>query len=599
MNEASQGSFTEACMPAEKRKKILITTAIGICTLIFFIAIDTIPVNRAFAQKLDTANKLNIEILPSNGTNLQYIETDSGGMNKLINNVQLKQGDTYMYCDSAYINLAKNNMQAFGNVKIVQTNGTQVESDYLRYTGNTKKAFLSGNVSLTNGKDNLWSEELNYDVGTKTGTYEKGGTLQSDATTLSSNAGMYNARTKDSRFTGEVFVTDPRYNVVSDDLAYNTETEIVKFLGPSIVTNDSSELRTSSGTWDAKNEIAHFNVRSSLQDRAQYIEANKMDYNRKTGYGIANGNVICIDTAMKGTLYCDHAQYNEITKQLFATEYPVMKKMNGEDSLFIRADTFYSAPVVSLAIKEKDTTVKKKNIGKNAVETIADKNQDSTGKRYFIGYHHVLVYSDSLQAKCDSISYSQADSIMKLMYDPIVWSRNAQITGDTILLYTDSSKLSKIYVPNKALLISQSGPEKAQLFDQVQGNTLTSYFENNNIREAIIYPSVESIYYSTNDAGAYIGVDESQSERMKILFDHKEISEISQYQDVKHKMTPMQEALKMSFRLSRFQWLKELKPKSIQELFDYGKKKEINEDKQNPPEKSTTDKEILPLRKRR
>ena len=570
--------------------------------VLLFINFCIITVSYAQNPK-DTSSKLNIEILPSNGTNLQYVQTDSGAMNKLINNVQLRQGDTYMYCDSAYINLAKNNMQAFGNVRIVQPGGTQVESDYLRYTGNTKKAYLRGNVALTDGKANLWSEDLYYDVGTKVGTYHQGGTLQNEETTLSSDKGMYNARTKDSRFTGEVYVTDPRYNVVSDDLAYNTATEVVKFLAPSIVTNDKSELKTSSGTWDAKKKIGHFTSRSSLQDNAQYIEADKMDYDRNTGFGIAVGNVISIDTGQKLTLYSGHAQYNEITKKLYATQNPVMKKMNGEDSMFIRADTFFAAPVIKKDTIVKDTT--KKKIGKNTVETtnteLNESNNDSAVKRYFIGYHHVLVFSDSMQAKCDSISYSQADSTMRLMYDPIAWSRGSQITGDTIILYVDNSSLSKIYVPNNAFLVSQSGPEKAQLFDQVQGKTLTGYFENNNIREAVIYPSSEAIYYSKDDKDAYLGVDETSAEKMRVVFENKQISKIHQYQEVKHKMTPMQQAISGSYRLARFKWLADERPKSVRELFEYGKAKKRNEEKAavDKVEKQEEDKKPTGRRKRR
>jgi hypothetical protein len=186
-----------------------------------------------------------------------------------------------------------------------------------------------------------------------------------------------------------------------------------------------------------------------------------------------------------------------------------------------------------------------------------------------------MVYSDSLQAVCDSISYSQQDSTMRLMYQPIVWSRQAQISGDTILLYTDSQAIKKIFVPSNALLISQSGPEAAQLFDQVQGNTMTGHFEKNQIKELVVFPNAEAIYYSKDEKGAYLGVDETQCERMKVYFDEKEISTIKQYQDIKHKMTPMQQALQSSYRLSRFKWLVEQRPKSLQELLDFGKAKEV------------------------
>ena len=254
-----------------------------------------------------------------------------------------------------------------------------------------------------------------------------------------------------------------------------------------------------------------------------------------------------------------------------------MKQMNNNDSLFIRADTFYAAPVP----KAKDTTLDsnrkaeiKKPLGKNITEISKAAptdtvRSDSTQPRYFIGYHHVLVYSDSLQARCDSISYSQADSTMRLMYSPVAWSRTSQITGDTILLYMDSSRLKKLYVPNNALVVSQSGPPKAGLYDQTQGKTLTGYFENNAIKEMVVMPNAEAIYYSKDDAGAYLGVVQAQSERMRVYFENEQVSRILLEQEPRQTMTPMQQVNIPATRLSRFQWLIDKRPKSVQELFDY------------------------------
>lgn len=555
----------------------------GLCFLLVLAA------SSALGQQPDTSGKLPIEILPSIGTRLEYITTDSGAINKLIDNVALRQGENYMYCDSAYINLEKNNVYAFGNVRLIQNSGTEVQSDYLRYTGNLKKAFLRGNVSLTDGKNNLWSEELEYNLNTKVGVYTQGGTLQSEATTLSSNAGTYNAKTKDARFTGEVYVTDPEYNVTSTDLGYNTETKVVHFLGESVVVNDRSVLYTSSGTWDAKNEIAHFTERSSIQSEAQYIEGDRLDYDRKTGFGTARGNVVAIDTAQKATLFCGYAQYNEITRQLWATIKPVMKRVNGEDSIYIRADTFYAAPVAQDSLQEKmqfsDSSFSSTTAGAQKDSLTAD----SSIKRFFIGYHHVLVFSDSLQARCDSISYSQADSTMRLMYDPIAWSRSSQITGDTILLYTDSSTIKKLFIPNNALVVSMSGPEKANLFDQVQGKTLTGYFENNALHHMVVFPAAEAIYYSKDDDGAYLGMNQAQSERIKVFFDSSEVSRIILEQEVRQKMTPMQQVNIPEAKLSRFRWHPEKRPQSIQELFLY-EPENLPSTTENPKEKEEAEK---------
>lgn len=520
--------------------------------------------------KKEGGEKVDVQIIGAGY--IEKVTTDSNTFNKLVENVELQQDETKMYCDSAYLNNETNNVEAFGNVVIIQPDGTEAISDYLKYTGNTKMAYLSGNVSLTDGKDKLWAEEVEYDLKTKIGVYNKGGTLQSDATSLSSNTGVYNMKSKDARFTQEVYVYDPEYNIISDDMGYNTETKVVTFYGASVVTSDSSVLTTHCGTYDTKTETAHFPCRSSVKTTEQYLEADSLDYSKSSGLGYARGNVIAIDTVQDMTLYSGKAYINEKKKTTLAVIKPVIKKMNGDDSLFIRADTFFTAPVVPI----KDDSIKIiKTIGKGRkkkeVEVmIADttKVTDTSDQRYFIGYHHVRIFSDSMQGRCDSIAYSQKDSIMRMIYDPVVWSRRSQITGDTILLYTDSSRIKKMYVPNNAFVASQSGPDKAGLFDQIQGKTLTGYFENNTIREVLVKPNAEVIYYTKDDDNAYIGVNEATSARLRVLFKDEGIDKIKLEQDVNSKLTPMEQANLDNMKLKRFIWLEHKRPKKLSELFE-------------------------------
>src|SRR5690606_16670957 len=56
---------------------------------------------------------------------------------------------------------------------------------------------------------------------------------------------------------------------------------------------------------------------------------------------------------------------------------------------------------------------------------------DSTS-RYFKGFRNVRIFSDSLQAVCDSLFYSGRDSVFQLFQDPVLWANKSQVTGDTI-----------------------------------------------------------------------------------------------------------------------------------------------------------------------
>lgn len=545
---------------------------------------------KSWSQKpADTSGKVPVDIIHT--TYFEFRQTDSGSVNKFIGDVQFRQGTDLLFCDSAYLVKEKNNIQAFGNVRIQQANGTEVLADYMSYTGNAKTAFLRGNVSLTNGTDNLWTEELTYNLTTRVGIYARGGTLQNGATTVSSINGLYNGKDKEARFTDSVFVTDPQYTIVSKDLGYNTESGIMRFFDSSVVSNPTSILHASNGTYDSRRQSAHFTSRSSIQNNQQYIEADTIHYDRVSGDGLAMGNVVVLDTQQHSTLYCGRALYNERRRSILATIKPVLKQSHGNDSLFTRADTFFSehiktadtSKIASTPQKEESTKSSKTKKAKTAqaqqpTEKTGqpaqikfagiDADVDTTAPRYYIGYHHVRIFSDSLQGKCDSISFSMKDSTMKMMKNPVVWTRKSQLTGDMIIAYMDSGKVRKIYIPENALLVSQSGPPKAQLYDQVQGKTLTANLINNALTDAVIKPNAESIFYPTDDSGAYIGASQAQSERMKAFFNERKIDKILLEQEVRQTLTPMKQVDIPNMRLSRFKWLDSLRPRSIYELFE-------------------------------
>jgi len=624
-------------------------------------------VQYGYAQKptADTANKIRIVI--ANTGAIEHYTTDSGSFNKFIDDVVVYQGTDTLYCDSLYQFVEQKKLEAFSNVRIAQQGGTEGVCDYLRYASDKRIAYMTGQVILTDGKNKLWCEELTYDLTSKTGIYNRSGTLQSDSTLVTSNYGVYNVRSHDARFTGNVLVLDPQYKIASKDMGYNTESRVETFYDYSVVTSDSgrSVLTAWNGTYDSKNVIAKFSGHSSIWNDGQYIEADSLHYDKASGYGFAIGNVISTDTAQHATIYCGRADYFRKQRILWATIKPVMELANGKDTFYMRADTFYAAPMVKVkghtfqmpqdtpdvvhnatadsikaatgsGSKPMDDTIKRK-INKPfkpvaaptaavsmAIDTIpakpdstwiippykryvtdllrdtvkmktttntaevtggkhkkrkretADTPQtgydnsaaDTTAPVFFTGYHHVLIFSDSMQAKCDSITYTRADSIVRMMYNPVAWARGSQITGDTIMMLMDSGGVKSMYIPNNSLMVSRSGPEQAELFDQIQGKSLTAFFKDNAIRKMIVNPDAQCIYYTKDDDGAYIGVNDASSVLMRIYFGAQQINKIRFEQDIHQQQTPMDKADLPNERLSRFHWRYEERPKDKHVLFE-------------------------------
>src|SRR5262245_6100438 len=68
---------------------------------------------------------------------------------RLLGNVILKQTNTTIYCDSAYLFKKRNFVEAFGRVRITEGDSVTITGNKLEYDGNSKTAKLRNNVVFT------------------------------------------------------------------------------------------------------------------------------------------------------------------------------------------------------------------------------------------------------------------------------------------------------------------------------------------------------------------------------------------------------------------------------------------------------------------
>src|SRR5690606_15905874 len=144
-------------------------------------------------------------------------------------NVVIRQGTTTFYADSAVYNRYTKIVEAFGNVRINDNDSVNIYSDYLHYRTDNKFATLKRNIRLTDGQSTLYTNELTYDVNESIGTYLTGGRLENKGSVLTSKEAVYYGELKDVYFKKNVELTDPGFNLKTEELLYNTETEIATF----------------------------------------------------------------------------------------------------------------------------------------------------------------------------------------------------------------------------------------------------------------------------------------------------------------------------------------------------------------------------------
>lgn len=525
-----------------------------------------------------------VEILPG-VRKLEYRKLPDGTeLQILAGNVQLRQGTTLFYTDSCVVNSTQRVFEAFGNVHINDHDTTHVYSNYLRYLIDPRYAYLTGNVRLTDGHGTLTSKELEYDVANGIGTYNNGGKVVRGKSVLTSKEGVYYSDLKDIYFRNNVELKDPAYYLKTDSMIYNTETEVARFISDTYMIDSSKRtIRTTEGYYDLKTRHAEFTKRTTIEDNGVRIVGDEIANDDQAGIVQIRGNGVLIDSAQGVNILANEIFANKKTEAYLATKKPLMIIKQEKDSIYVTADTLFSARLSDL-YKTSDTTQKTKANGDSTTTLVVKKGdtaitqitkkrdttttqavkKDSTD-RYFEAYRNVRIFSDSVQAVSDSLFYSFKDSTFRMFVNPVVWSKKSQITGDTIYLYTRNKKADRFRVFENSFLVSEVEPA---VYNQVKSTRMDGFFKAGVIDSVRARGFAESIYFIQDDDSAYTGINQTKSDVMDVHFREGDLNKVIFRSAVKGTLWPVSQKRPGEMRLPGFNWLETRRPKTKYELFE-------------------------------
>ncbi len=490
----------------------------------------------------------------------RMIKKDSSGggeLNILKGHVILRQGTTTFYCDSAIQDTKLNQIEAFGNIHINDRDSVHTYSQYLRYAGDTKQAVLRKKVKLTDGKGVLTTEELQYDLGSKIGTYLTGGRLVNGKTVLNSKEGYYYAETHEAYFKKDVRLVDPEYKMETDTLLYAVDQDLATFVAPTKIYDGRSTIRTKSGFYNLRTGNASFGDRPLIQDSTQTIVAEHILYDKKTGKGNAEGNVLYRDTAQGMTMLTGQAEFSSVTGEVLAYKKPVMILKQEKDSVYVAADTLFStmqrdSTGKAIALKPKAGPVNAGNVTADSV-------------RFFRAWYHVRIFSDSLQGVCDSLYYSSSDSVFRMFRDPVLWSQDNQLLGDTMYLFTKNKQPDQVVVFENGFAI---GRTRENFHNQIRGTRINAGFLDGAIDYMRAKGSAESIYYLQDQDSAYAGMNYSRADAITMYFGPKGMKKVSWVNGVEGTTYPLRQIPAEKKFLRNFKWIEDRRPKTKWELFE-------------------------------
>lgn len=465
---------------------------------------------------------------------LEFFRAGGKKLRRLSGNVQLRHNDAVLWCHQADYYQDDNRVIATGNVRIVQSDTIRASAEQLHYDGLSRQARLAGKVHLTDGHLNLYSNELDYDLRERVARYVTGGRVRSDETELTSRQGRFSVPRHEALFIGQVVMTHPRFTLRTDSLLFHTQSRICFFIAPTEIRDDSGMVRCRGGYYDLRQETALFTQDAFLRRQHQWLKADSIFYHQRSQLAELYGHLIWTDSLARMTVRGQRGRFDERTRAAQVHGRALLATVLNNDSLFLGSDRLY---VWRHPGQQQEV-------------------QAAGG---------VKVYSDDLQAICDSMTYSDDDSTFHLFGQPVLWAGGYQLNADTVRMTVANRTIHRLYLRQNAFAAQAAG---ATGYNQARGKNITGYFRDGQLDYMEIDGNGESIYHVFDEQDSYIGINRVACGSMVLYFDSAgRVSRIFFIQQPEAVLFPPAQLPEEQRQLRHFVWKEAWQPKSREELF--------------------------------
>ena len=186
--------------------------------------------------------------------------------------------------------------------------------------------------------------------------------------------------------------------------------------------------------------------------------------------------------------------------------------------------------------------------------------QDTTKLRFIKGYRHALIYRTDLQARCDSIYFSQLDTLLRMYEDPVIWNENRhQLSGEEVIAQMRDNAFDRANIHGNAMIISQ---EDTVHFDQIKATEMLGYFnKDNTLRRYDALGGVNAMFYMQEDSVITI-LNSKQAQFMRVTMKDGVAEKLKYYEQINSDAYPVYNLPVDKQRLKGFKWREDEQPKS-------------------------------------
>ncbi len=309
---------------------------------------------------------------------MQLIE--KGGINyrKVTGPARFLHNDTFLLCDTALWNVNIQQIEAIGNVKILQES-TVLTSDRMVYLIDEDLAQFRGTLVQLEDKDGnlLRTRFLDYNTKDSVAIFKGGGAMRDkDGQVIESLSGRYDSPLKTFTFTDNVNMFTDSIFVRTTRIVYNTDENCAVFGAQTNAWKDGDMLSADAGWYDRNRELFLFNDDVHVMTKDQEAWSDSLYFHRNDMNVEMLGKVQIIDTTRKVTALAGRLEYLDSLSQVTLTREPSVIAVtdttgNAIDTVYVGADVLSIRSLMRFQIDSSEIQAAQRRKGDMATDALA------------------------------------------------------------------------------------------------------------------------------------------------------------------------------------------------------------------------------------
>ena len=190
--------------------------------------------------------------------------------------------------------------------------------------------------------------------------------------------------------------------------------------------------------------------------------------------------------------------------------------------------------------------------------TVVEPAKDSTKIGFLEAIKDVRIYKKDMQIVCDSLLYSDLDSLARMFKEPMIWQEGVrQYSADSVSVLVRDGAMDKASLMSEAFIVIE---EDSTHYNQIKGMEMLAFFDDKGGLERFDVLGGASALFYIEENGAYATVNKTDSKMLSATFADGELQRIHYYDQPKNDGYPKVQLSDDERKLKGYNWQPQRRP---------------------------------------